>query len=188
MHVSCIVIAVLYLLPSLAWWHGGSDGIRTHASEETGDITQWKYIIHTDLTSAFYQIPLAKASMKYCGVVTTFKGVRVYARSAMGMPGSETALEELMCRVLGELTEAGEVIKLADDLFCGANAPDALLSNWREVLAALHQSDLRLSAHKTTVALYYCPWLGLVQWHITSQPPSDLCPHTIGSTFYHQGT
>ena len=33
--------------------------------------------------------------MKYCGVATPFKGVRVYVRSAMGMPGSETALEEL---------------------------------------------------------------------------------------------
>ena len=70
-------------------------------------IAQWKHIIATDLTSAFYQIPLAKESMKYCGVATPFRGVRVYARTAMGMPGSETALEELMCRVLGDLHRAG---------------------------------------------------------------------------------
>ena len=38
-------------------------------------IAQWKYIIVTDLTSAFYQIPLSKASMKYCGVATPFRGV-----------------------------------------------------------------------------------------------------------------
>ena len=76
------------------------------------------------------------------------------------MPGPETALEELICRVLGELIEAGIVIKLADDLFCGGNTPDALLSNWREVLAALHQSDLCLSTHKTTVALYSTTVLG----------------------------
>ena len=50
---------------------------------------QWQYIIKADLTSAFYQIPLAKGSMKFCGVATPFKGVRVYTRSAMGMPGSE---------------------------------------------------------------------------------------------------
>ena len=59
-------------------------------------IAQWKHIVATDLTSAFYQIPLSRDSMKYCGVATPFRGVRVYARSAMGMPGSETALEELM--------------------------------------------------------------------------------------------
>ena len=55
--------------------------------------------------------------MKYCGVVSSFRGVCVYACSAMGMPGSETALEELMRRVLGDLLQAGVVAKLADDLY-----------------------------------------------------------------------
>ena len=63
---------------------------------------QWNYIIKTDLTNAFFQIPLAKQSMKFCGIATPFRGVRVYTRCAMGMPGSETTLEELMCRVLGD--------------------------------------------------------------------------------------
>ena len=58
----------------------------------------WKYIIVSDLPQAFYQIPLAKNSMKYYGVVTPFKGIRVYTSCAMGIPGSEMALEELMCR------------------------------------------------------------------------------------------
>ncbi|KAK2547365.1 hypothetical protein P5673_032733 [Acropora cervicornis] len=64
-------------------------------------------------------IPLSKASMKYCGVATPFRGIRVYTRSAMGMPGSETALEELMCRVLGDFLQEGCTAKLADDLYCG---------------------------------------------------------------------
>ena len=82
-------------------------------------IAQWKFLITSDLTNAFYQIPLSKKSMKYCGVATPFHGVRVYALAAMGMPGSETALEELMCRVLGHLLEEGKVAKIADDLYCG---------------------------------------------------------------------
>jgi len=45
--------------------------------------------------------------MKHCGVATPFKGVREYVRFAIGMPGSETALEELMCRVLGDLLHEG---------------------------------------------------------------------------------
>lgn len=114
-------------------------------------IAQWPHIIVTDLTSAFYQIPLAKESMKYCGVATPFKGVRVYARSAMGMPGSETALEEVMCRVLGPLLQDGVVAKIADDLYCGGNTPLELLHNWKRVLQALHKCNLRLSAHKTII-------------------------------------
>lgn len=115
-------------------------------------IAPWKYIIKTDLTSAFYQIPLSKDSLKYCGVATPFKGIRVYTRTAMGMPGSETALEELMCRVLGDCIQDGIVAKLADDLYCGGNTPDELYTNWKRVLTALHKSNLKLSPSKTVVA------------------------------------
>ena len=31
-------------------------------------VARWKYLITSDLTSAFYQIPLSKFSMKYCRV------------------------------------------------------------------------------------------------------------------------
>ena len=83
-------------------------------------IARWKYIIKTDLTSAYFQIPLQKESMKYCGIASPFKGIRCYTRCAMGMPGSETALEELMCHVLGDIVEKGWATKIADDLYCGA--------------------------------------------------------------------
>ena len=114
-------------------------------------IAQWRHIIVSDLTRAFYQIPLVRESMKYCGVATPFRGVRVYARSAMGIPGSETALEELMCRVLGDLLQAGIVAKIVGDLYCGGNSPDRLLRNWSFVLQVLHKASLRLSASKTII-------------------------------------
>ena len=115
-------------------------------------IADWKYIAVTDLTKAFFQIPLSRESMKYCGVVTPFRGVRVYTRAAMGMPGSETALEELTCRVLGDLLEEGVVTKLADDLYCGGDSPTALLHNWSRVLQALSDCGLKLSPAKTVIA------------------------------------
>jgi len=52
---------------------------------------------------------LAKESMKYTGVATPFRDVRVYTRCAMGMSGSETALEKMMCRVLGDFVQGGFV-------------------------------------------------------------------------------
>ena len=107
-------------------------------------IAKWKYIVTTDLTNAVYQIPLAKDSMKVCGVP-------LYARSAMGMPGSETALEELMCRVLGDLVKDGCIAKIADDLFCGGDTLPELRQNWSNT--RLSKCDLRLSASQTTI----CP-------------------------------
>ena len=110
-------------------------------------VAQLKQIIVTDLTSAFYQIPLARESMKYCGVATPFKGVCVYARSAMGMPSSETALEEVMRRLLGQLLQDDA----AGDLYCGDNTPQELFQNWKKVLQALYKCDFRLSASKTII-------------------------------------
>ena len=68
--------------------------------------------------SAYYQIPLKHSSQKFCGMVTPFRGVRVYTRYAMGMPSSETALEELMCHVLGDLVLSGNVAKLTNYELC----------------------------------------------------------------------
>lgn len=84
-------------------------------------IAKWKYIIVSDLTSEFHQIPLSKSSMKYCTWNYHPQGVRVYTPSAIGMPGSETALEELMCRVFGDCLKDGVANEIADDLYCGAD-------------------------------------------------------------------
>lgn len=132
-------------------------------------IAQWKYIIATDLTKAFYQIPLSRDSWKYCGVVTPFKGVRVYVQSAMGMLGSE--MEELTCRVFGDLLEQGHVAKVADDLYCGADTLEDLLTVWRRVLSALQCCDLNLSATKTTVAPVQTSILGWVWRQGTAKLP-----------------
>ncbi len=141
------------------------------------DIGKWKFIIVSDLLKAFYQIPLAKSSMKYCGVATPFKGIRVYTRCAMGMPGSETCLEELLCRVLGHLIEEGLVIKLADDLFCGGNTPDEAALNWQLVLDALQKNNLRLTASKTVI----CPRSTTILGWIWSNGTLTASPHRIAA-------
>ena len=137
-------------------------------------IAPWKYIIESDLTRAFHQIPLSKASMKYCGVATLFRGIRVYTRSAMGMPGSETALEELMCRVLGDFLQEGCATKLADDLYCSGDTPQELITNWSRILDALARCNLRLSATKTVICPKTTPILG---W-IWSQGSLSASPHS----------
>ncbi|VDH94003.1 Hypothetical predicted protein [Mytilus galloprovincialis] len=140
-------------------------------------IAQWKYIIKSDLTSAFYQIPLAKDSMKYCGVATPYRGVRVYTRCAMGMPGSETALEELMCRIVGDFLQKGCVAKLADDLFCGGNTPEELLYNWECVLQSLQKSGICLSPSKTVI----CPKSITILGWIWSQGSISASTHRVAT-------
>ena len=88
---------------------------------------QHSVIIHTDLTHGYFNIELDKESMGYVGVNTPYKGTYVYQRSVMGLPGSEAALEEILSRILGDLVQAGGVIKLVDDLYIGADSVDNVL-------------------------------------------------------------
>ena len=67
------------------------------------------------------------------------------------MPGSETALEEMLNRVLGDLIALGYVAKLADDLNIGGNNPQGLLKNWALVLQCLKKFNLTLFASKTII-------------------------------------
>ena len=115
-------------------------------------IACWHYVIVSDLSQSFYQIPLSKNSLKYCSVTTPFKGVRVYARCTMGMPSSETALEELMCRVLSDLLQNGCAAKIADcDLHLSAQktiiaAVSTMILSWIWSAGSIHTSPHRAAA------------------------------------------
>ena len=81
-----------------------------------GKLSFWKYIIKSDLTKSYFQIPVSKSSIPYLGTVTPFRGLRIYMRSAMGTPSSSEYLQELTSRVLGDLVQEGFVIVIGDDL------------------------------------------------------------------------
>ena len=115
-------------------------------------ISEWSYIISTDLKDAFYQIPLAKESMKWCGTVTPFRGIRIYLVACQGLPGSSEWLEELLCLLFGDLVQKGKLAKVADDLFIGGNTIEELYETWQTVLVILIENGLKLKPPKTFIA------------------------------------
>jgi hypothetical protein len=138
-------------------------------------LAQWKYILKTDMTKQFYQLPMRVSSMKYLGVVTPYKGIRVYTRAAMGMPGSTEHLDELMFRVLGDVLKEGVAMKLADDLYVGGNNIQSLLCNWQRVLHAMYTNNLKLSASKTVI----CPITTSVLGWIWNAGSISISPHKL---------
>lgn len=109
--------------------------------------------------------------MKFCGVCTLFKDVRVYARPSMGMPGSETTLQQVMSLVVGYLVAVGVMVKVADDLFVGGETPEQLHTH-------VVRSQLRLIPCQDYNHPFNSnfPRLGLVQWRLVckSAPHSHL--------------
>ena len=93
----------------------------------------------------------------------------------MGMPGSETCLEELMCRVLGGLIQEGNTAKIADDLYVGGDTLEDLLYNWERVLEALHKNSLCLKASKMRV----CPRSALILGWIWSESTLRASTHRL---------
>lgn len=127
--------------------------ITTDVEDVLRQVGQWRYLIKTDLKSAYYQIPLDRDSMKYVGINTPYKGTYVYQRSVMGLPGSEAALEEVLSRILGDLLQSGNVVKLVDDLYVGSSTISELLNTWNSVLCKLQHNGMKLSPEKT----FICP-------------------------------
>lgn len=138
-------------------------------------LARWSFIIKSDMTSQFFQLPMTKASMKYLGVITPYKGTRVYTRAAMGMPGSTEHLNELMFRVLGELIHEGVVIKIADDLYIGGGSIESLLHNWERLLYSFQSNNLRLSAPKTVI----CPITTVVLGWVWSAGTISVSQHKL---------
>ena len=150
---------------------------KTHVDEVLRHIAQWKYIIKTDLTSAYYQICLALQSLKYVGVVSPFRGTLVYQRAVMGLPGSESTLENLLCRILADLMIEGSCIKLADDLYFGADTIEKLLSAWRRGLQLLAENGLKLSPSKTII----CPVSTVILGWLWENGTIRTTPHRLNT-------
>ena len=102
--------------------------------------------------------------MKWCGTPTPFRGLRVYAVAAQGMPGSSESLEEMLCTVLGSFVKSGWVAKIADDLNVGGKDVSHLLDNWVNVMKALYDNGLTLKAVKTIICPLHTQILGW-DWH-----------------------
>ena len=127
-------------------------------------VSEWKYLISTDLRDAFYQIPLDKESMKWCATQTPYRGLRVYVVACQGLPGSSEWLEELLSLLLGSMIQEGWVAKVADDLYVGGHSLEHLLHNWSQVLNILYQNGLKVKAIKTFIVPTHIQMLGW-DWH-----------------------
>ena len=59
-----------------------------------------------------------------------WRGYNLQRCSCLHMLWHENPLEELTRHVLGDLLQGGCVVKIADDLYCGGNSDQELLTNW----------------------------------------------------------
>ena len=82
-----------------------------------------------------------------------------------------------MCHVLGNFIQEGCTANLADDVYCGGDTPEELISNWSRILKALSRCNPGLSAAKTIV----CPKSTTILGWIWLQGVLSASPHRIAA-------
>ena len=70
--------------------------------------------------------------MKYFGVMTPFKGVRLYSRAPMGYHCTSAYLDELLSRIFGDMVQKHQIFRIADDIYVGAEQVEDLFDIWSE--------------------------------------------------------
>ena len=93
--------------------------------------------------------------MRLAGVFTPFKGMRVYTTAAMGMPGSEIALNELTALLFGPMKQAGVLEVLMDDVYIGGDSFEELHDNYSRFLHICNEADIRLGQSKVVVIKHF---------------------------------
>ena len=149
-------------------------------------LSSWKYIIRSDLTKSFFQIPVSKSSILYLGTVTLFKGLRVYMHYALGMSGSSEHLQGLTSPVLEDLIQEGFVIVIADDLHVCSNTVPEIFHNWSLVLHHMHQNNPKLyHMHENNPKLYHMHENNPKLYHMHENNPKLYHMHENNPKLYH---
>ena len=116
-------------------------------------LSRWKYLIYADLTNSYFQIKIAPAQLKYMGIMTPHRGIRIMQRLSQGLLNSDVHLDQVMGRVLGDEKAAGFCCVARDDLHIGGNTLDECLDNWETVLTKLDKHNLKVSPAKVRIFL-----------------------------------
>ena len=116
-------------------------------------LSRWKYLIFADLTSSYFQIKVAPAQLKYMGIMTPHRGIRIMTRLSQGLLNSDVHLDQVLGRVLGDEKAAGFCCVARDDLHIGGDTIDECLDNWETVLSKLNAHNLKVSPSKVRIFL-----------------------------------
>ena len=114
-------------------------------------LAKYKFHIHADLFNSYFQIPVRRQDWEWLGIRTPFRGIRVLTRSGQGLLNSETELDELISRVLGDEIFKGICYAERDDIIVGGNSIDETIKNWETVLTKLENNNLKVSPSKVKI-------------------------------------
>ena len=139
-------------------------------------LASWKYLGELDFADMYWQLKFSLETMKekrqleyLC--IRTIGGTLAYTRGPNGLLGMDAITDELTDKLLGDLVLAGKVVKLADNVYFGAETISGLHEIFHEIMSRCSKATLRIKPSKIHLNIANADILGL-HWNRGTLTPS----------------
>ena len=139
-------------------------------------LANWKYLGELDFADMYWQLKFnletlrERKQLEYL-CIRTVGGVLAYARGPNGLLGMDAVTDELTDKLLGDLVLEGKVVKLADNVYFGAETIQELHTIFHEIMKRCELSNLRIKPAKICLNIASADILGL-HWDKGTLTPS----------------
>ena len=165
----------------------GLDPLNKYLSDPPGKVTttdtiysslaQWQYMGELDFSDFYYQIKFRQDSdndKKKLGYlcIRTALGTMTFTSAIMGLLGMDVFQDELTDKIFGDLVLSGHLVKMADNIYFGADTFPNFVKLFKTILDRISLSDLRIKPSKLKLNIQSADILGL-HWCKGSLSPSS---------------
>ena len=139
-------------------------------------LANWKYLGELDFADMYWQLKFKlettrdKKQLEYL-CIRTIGGILAYTRGPNGLLGMDAVTDELTDKLLGDLVLEGKVVKLADNVYFGAESIHELHAIFHEIMKRCSLADLRIKPSKIHINIANADILGL-HWNRGTLSPS----------------
>ena len=140
-------------------------------------LANWEYMGELDFSDFYFQIKFrtdTESERQKLGYlcIRTAMGTMCFSSATMGLLGMDVFQDELTDKLFGDLVLSGHVVKLADNVYFGANSLQSFLKIFDTILHRCETADLRLKPSKLKLNIQSADILGL-HWHRGALSPSQ---------------
>ncbi|XP_055605869.1 uncharacterized protein LOC129754038 [Uranotaenia lowii] len=131
-----------------------------HPGRILGLLPKARYLSTIDLSEAFLQIPLEKASRRFTAFSVQGRGMFQFCRLPFGLRNSAQELSRLMDKILGHGELEPNVFVYLDDIIIVTETFEHHTQLLREVASRLTQANLAINLEKSKFGVPELPFLG----------------------------
>ena len=164
----------------------GLDPLNKYLQDPPGKITKtatiysslagWEFMGEIDFSDFYFQIKFRSDSERdreklgyLC--IRSAVGTFCFSRATMGLLGMDVYQDELTDKLLGDLVLSGHVVKIADNVYFGAQSLEEFQKVFVTILSRCKEADLRLKPSKVKLNVQSADILGL-HWSKGKLSPS----------------